>query len=112
MKNKPHYLFCIFVYVCESSIRNELDPSYGSNLHLLRALAHTTAAQLEALYALLVPLGAHAPGTADGTHGCPSQFYAEENQKEINSTFIIISRSRTVYFYCFFFGQSISTINN
>jgi hypothetical protein len=35
---------------------------------LLGALAHTTTAELQALYALLVPLGAHAEGAGNCSH--------------------------------------------
>ena len=40
----------------------------GRTCELLGTLAHLTTAELQALYALLVPLGAHATGAGDGSH--------------------------------------------
>jgi hypothetical protein len=48
---------------------------------LLGTLAVLSALELQALYALLVPLGAHAPGTAHRSHRTPTA----QMKRHINS---------------------------
>jgi hypothetical protein len=64
-----HYLTLLFHFLSPSIYH----PNWsGVLLCLLGALAHLATAELEALYTLLVPLGAHTPRTADCTHVLPS----------------------------------------
>ena len=50
---------------------------------LFRAEAHLATAELEALQALLVPLGAHATGAGDGAHvgGCVCFFERDAHRR-------------------------------